>query len=83
MVRGVGALAIAGTTAAAVPATGRRSGRYCMTQASKVGRSGAMPSEAGKNALSAAGSHEVIDAVADCERSIDAIEARIRKGEQP
>jgi phosphonoacetaldehyde hydrolase len=34
-------------------------------------------------ALSAAGAHEVIDAVADCERAIDVIEARIRKGERP
>jgi len=34
-------------------------------------------------ALSAAGAHEVIDAVADCEAALDAIEARIRKGERP
>jgi phosphonoacetaldehyde hydrolase len=33
--------------------------------------------------LSAAGAHEVIDAVADCETAIDAIEARIRNGERP
>ena len=36
-----------------------------------------------RNALSAAGAHEVIDAVADCERAIDAIEVRIRRGERP
>ncbi len=34
-------------------------------------------------ALSAAGAHEVIDGVDDCERAIDAIEARIRNGERP
>jgi phosphonoacetaldehyde hydrolase len=34
-------------------------------------------------ALSAAGAHEVIDAVGECETAIDAIEARMRKGEQP
>jgi phosphonoacetaldehyde hydrolase len=33
--------------------------------------------------LSAAGAHEVIDAVADCEVALEAIEARIRKGERP
>ena len=33
--------------------------------------------------LSAAGAHEVIDGVADCEAAIDAIEVRIRKGERP
>jgi phosphonoacetaldehyde hydrolase len=33
--------------------------------------------------LGAAGAHEVIDAVADCEAAIDAIEGRIRKGERP
>jgi phosphonoacetaldehyde hydrolase len=33
--------------------------------------------------LADAGAHEVIDAVADCERAIDAIEARIRNGECP
>ena len=33
--------------------------------------------------LTAAGAHEVIEAVADCERVIDAIEARIRRGERP
>ena len=33
--------------------------------------------------LAAAGAHEVIDAVADCERALDAIEARIRNGERP
>ena len=36
-----------------------------------------------RNALSAAGAHEVIDAVADCEHSIDAVEARIRNDERP
>ncbi len=36
-----------------------------------------------RTALSAAGAHEVIDAVADCQSSIDAIEARIRNGERP
>ncbi len=30
-----------------------------------------------------AGAHDVIDSVADCEAAIDAIEARIRKGERP
>ena len=39
--------------------------------------------ENARNALSAAGAHEVIDAVADCERALDAIEARIRHGERP
>ncbi len=39
--------------------------------------------ESARTALSAAGAHEVIDAVADCETAIDAIEARIRKGERP
>jgi len=34
-------------------------------------------------ALSAAGAHEVIDAVADCEPALEAIEARIRNGERP
>ena len=33
--------------------------------------------------LSAASAHEVIDAVADCEVALDAIEARIRRGERP
>ncbi len=33
--------------------------------------------------LAAAGAHEVIDAVADCEAALDAIEARIRRGERP
>jgi phosphonoacetaldehyde hydrolase len=33
--------------------------------------------------LADAGAHEVIDAVADCEHAIDAIETRIRKGERP
>src|ERR1700722_972817 len=39
--------------------------------------------ENARNALYAAGAHEVIDAVADCEHALDAIEARIRKGERP
>jgi phosphonoacetaldehyde hydrolase len=39
--------------------------------------------EDARNALYAAGAHEVIDAVADCESAIDAIEARIHKGERP
>ncbi len=39
--------------------------------------------EHARTALSAAGAHEVIDAVADCERALDAIEARIRRGERP
>jgi len=34
-------------------------------------------------ALAASGAHEVIDAVADCEAALDAIEARIRRGERP
>src|SRR5580704_13867805 len=33
--------------------------------------------------LASAGAHEVIDAVADCERALDSIEARIRAGERP
>ncbi|MGC2495480.1 phosphonoacetaldehyde hydrolase [Candidatus Binatus sp.] len=36
-----------------------------------------------RTALSAAGAHEVIDAVAGCEAAIDAIEARIHRGERP
>jgi phosphonoacetaldehyde hydrolase len=36
-----------------------------------------------RTALAAAGAHEVIDAVADCEHAIDAIESRIRDGERP
>jgi phosphonoacetaldehyde hydrolase len=39
--------------------------------------------ENARTALSTAGAHEVIDAVADCEHAIDAIEPRIRKGERP
>ena len=39
--------------------------------------------ENARTALSAAGAHEVIDAVADCEAALDAIEARIRRGERP
>ncbi len=39
--------------------------------------------ENARAALLAAGAHEVIDAVADCEHAIDAIEARIRRGERP
>ena len=39
--------------------------------------------ENARTALSAAGAHEVIDAVADCEPALDAIEARIRHGERP
>src|SRR5213082_2778023 len=54
-VRGVAGLAIAGLTPAAMPAIGRRGDTCCRTQPSKVGRSGAMPGEAGKDALSAAG----------------------------
>ena len=34
-----------------------------------------------RTALSSAGAHEVIDAVADCEQAIETIEARIRRGE--
>jgi phosphonoacetaldehyde hydrolase len=33
--------------------------------------------------LAAAGAHEVIDAVADCEHALDSIELRIRNGERP
>ena len=36
-----------------------------------------------RTALAAAGAHEVIDAVAGCESAVDAIEARIHKGERP
>ncbi len=39
--------------------------------------------ESARVALAAAGAHEVIEAVADCERVIDAIEARMRRGERP
>jgi phosphonoacetaldehyde hydrolase len=39
--------------------------------------------ENARSALYAAGAHEVIDAVADCESAVDAIEARIQKGERP
>ena len=39
--------------------------------------------ENARTQLSAAGAHEVIDAVADCEAALDAIEARIRRGERP
>jgi phosphonoacetaldehyde hydrolase len=39
--------------------------------------------ENARTALSAAGAHEVINAVSDCEAAIDAIEARIRRGERP
>jgi phosphonoacetaldehyde hydrolase len=39
--------------------------------------------EKARSQLVAAGAHEVIDAVADCEPAIDAIEARIAKGERP
>jgi phosphonoacetaldehyde hydrolase len=43
----------------------------------------AMRLEHARIGLSAAGAHEVIDAVADCEAALDAIEARIRRGERP
>jgi len=33
--------------------------------------------------LTEAGAHEVVDALADCERALDAIEARLRNGERP
>jgi phosphonoacetaldehyde hydrolase len=39
--------------------------------------------EKARASFTAAGAHEVIDAVADCEQALDAIEARIRKGERP
>jgi phosphonoacetaldehyde hydrolase len=39
--------------------------------------------ESARRQLAAVGAHEVIDAVADCESALDAIEARIRKGEFP
>jgi phosphonoacetaldehyde hydrolase len=39
--------------------------------------------ENARDALLAAGAHEVIDSVADCESAVDAIEARIHKGERP
>ncbi|HKN14206.1 MAG TPA: phosphonoacetaldehyde hydrolase [Candidatus Binatus sp.] len=39
--------------------------------------------ESARTLLAAAGAHEVIDAVANCERALDAIEARIRHGERP
>ncbi len=43
----------------------------------------AMRLENARIQLSATGAHEVIDAVADCEAALDAIEARIRRGERP
>jgi phosphonoacetaldehyde hydrolase len=39
--------------------------------------------ESARKQLAASGAHEVIDAVADCERALDAIESRIRNGERP
>jgi phosphonoacetaldehyde hydrolase len=39
--------------------------------------------EKARRQLAAAGAHEVIDAVAECEVAIDAIETRIRNGERP
>jgi phosphonoacetaldehyde hydrolase len=39
--------------------------------------------ENARKQLVSAGAHEVIDAVADCEHALDAIEARIRSGERP
>jgi phosphonoacetaldehyde hydrolase len=39
--------------------------------------------ENARNALSAAGAHEVIDAVGDCEAALEAIEARMQRGERP
>jgi phosphonoacetaldehyde hydrolase len=39
--------------------------------------------ENARKRLAAAGAHEVIDGVADCEHAIDAIESRIRNGERP
>jgi phosphonoacetaldehyde hydrolase len=39
--------------------------------------------ENARRQLAAAGAHEVIGAVADCEAALDAIEARIRRGERP
>jgi len=39
--------------------------------------------EGARKQLAAAGAHEVIDAVADCEHAIDVIESRIRSGERP
>jgi len=43
----------------------------------------AMRLENARLQLSAAGAHEVVDAVADCEAALDAIEARIRRSERP
>lgn len=39
--------------------------------------------ENARRQLAAAGAHEVIDAVADCESAIEAIEERIRRGDRP
>jgi phosphonoacetaldehyde hydrolase len=39
--------------------------------------------ENARHQLAASGAHEVIDAVADCEAALAAIEARIRRGERP
>ena len=52
-------LAIAGNAAVGVPAIGPRGGTCCITQPSKVGRSGAMPGEAGNDATSSAGTRSI------------------------
>jgi phosphonoacetaldehyde hydrolase len=39
--------------------------------------------ENARRQLAAAGAHEVIDAVAECERALDAIEVRMKAGERP
>ena len=52
-------LAIAGNAVVGVPAIGPRGGTFSITQPSKVGRSGAMPGEAGNEALSLAGTRSM------------------------
>ena len=59
--------AIAGTAAVGVPAIGPRGGTCCITQPSKVGRSGAMPGEAGNEAMSL-GRHSIDDGEAGVDR---------------
>src|SRR5882762_3097815 len=51
--------AIAGTAAVAVATIGRRGGTSFKTQPSKVGRSGAIPGDAGNEAMSSAGTRSI------------------------
>jgi hypothetical protein len=52
-------LAIAGDAIVGVPAIGPRGGTCCITQPSKVGKSGAMPGEAGNDATSLGGNRSM------------------------